>query len=189
MLLYVLVYKKHPGYPPVTRKREEHKVANNLFGGLGNLGDALGGIVSGLAKSGLAPQDDPGVKLINSQAELSELQRQEAELLVEIGRQAFERNPAAWPQQQDKLNLIRSNMATAEGQLRSLKAEQEAAQQEKEAQDAKGRCPSCGHANPDGIKFCQECGTKLGSSACPSCGAQLQPGVRFCGECGARLDG
>ena len=66
-----------------------------------------------------------------------------------------------------------------------LAAEQPSGQQQKAA----CTCPSCGHENPEGVKFCQECGTKLGGSAkkhCTSCGAELTPGTRFCGECGAR---
>ena len=162
-------------------------MANDLFGGLGNLSGALGGLVSGLAKSGLAPADDPAVKMMGAQSELSDLQKQEAEILVEIGRQAFEQNPTAWPQV-DKLNLIRANISAAEAKLNALKTEQEAAQQAKDAEDAKGRCHSCGHGNPEGIKFCQECGAKLGATFCVSCGEELQPGIRFCGSCGAKQD-
>ena len=160
-------------------------MANDLFGGLGNLGGALGGLMSGLAKSGLAPADDPGVKLITAQSEVSDLRAQETELLIEIGRQAFSQSPGAWPQA-ERLNLVRANMAAAEDKLAALKAEQEAAQRAKDEEDAKGRCPACGHGNPDGVKFCQECGAKLGASFCVSCGEELQPGIRFCGACGAR---
>ena len=160
-------------------------MANNLFGNFGNLGDTLGGLMSGLAKSGLAPQDDPAVKMLNAQSEVSDLKKQEAEILVEIGRQAFAQNPSAWPQA-EKINLIRANMRDAESRLSALKAEQEAAEAAQKAADAVGRCPSCGHANPEGVKFCQECGGKLGASFCGECGAELQPGIRFCGECGAK---
>ena len=160
-------------------------MAKDLFGNLGNLGDTLGGLVSGLAKSGFAPKDDPAVKMINANSELSDLKKQEAEILVEIGRAAFQQNPQAWPQA-DKLGLVRTNMAQAEVVLEQLKKEQETAEQEKEAADAVGRCPSCGHSNPEGVKFCQECGSKLGASFCQNCGAQLTGGTRFCGECGTR---
>ena len=160
-------------------------MANDLFGGLGNLSGAFGGLVSGLAKSGLAPADDPAVMMMNAQSEVADLQNQEAEILVEIGRQAFAQNPMAWPQA-DKLNLIRTNLATSEEKLNNLKAEKEAAKQAKEAEDAIGRCHSCGHRNPEGMRFCQECGAKLGASFCVSCGEELQPGIRFCGACGAQ---
>ena len=49
-------------------------------------------------------------------------------------------------------------------------------------------CPSCGHENRDGRKFCAECGSPL-AAACPSCGASNEPGEKFCGECGAALTG
>jgi class 3 adenylate cyclase len=48
------------------------------------------------------------------------------------------------------------------------------------------RCPSCGHDNAPGQKFCGECGGGL-AAACPSCGAENAPGQKFCGECGAPL--
>jgi class 3 adenylate cyclase/tetratricopeptide (TPR) repeat protein len=47
-------------------------------------------------------------------------------------------------------------------------------------------CPSCGHENREGRKFCSECGTAL-ALACPSCGAANEPGEKFCGECGTAL--
>jgi class 3 adenylate cyclase/tetratricopeptide (TPR) repeat protein len=47
-------------------------------------------------------------------------------------------------------------------------------------------CASCGHVNPEGQKFCGECGTPL-QAACPSCGHVNPPGQKFCGECGTPL--
>lgn len=160
-------------------------MANDLFGGLGG---ALGGLVGGLAKSGLVPQDTPEGKLLALQSELSDLQKQETEIFTEIGRQAYEQNPGLWPQA-DKLKLLQSNIASAQAKLNDIKAEQEAKEQAEKAAKAASTCPSCGTENPEGVKFCQECGTKLGAAAkahCTSCGAELAPGTRFCGECGAR---
>ena len=45
-------------------------------------------------------------------------------------------------------------------------------------------CPSCATENPQGKKFCIECGTSL-ARACASCGAALVGNEKFCGECGA----
>ncbi len=50
------------------------------------------------------------------------------------------------------------------------------------------QCPQCQQANPDGQKFCGECGARL-EVRCPSCGATNPPGQKFCGECGTRLIG
>ncbi|MDR0416684.1 MAG: hypothetical protein LBH76_05105, partial [Propionibacteriaceae bacterium] len=73
-------------------------MASDPFGALSGLGGALGGLVGGLARSGLVPKDTPEGKLLGAQTELSDLRRKEAELLNEIGRQAYEANPQAWPQ-------------------------------------------------------------------------------------------
>src|SRR5215467_8539144 len=48
------------------------------------------------------------------------------------------------------------------------------------------RCASCSFENPEGKKFCEECGAKL-VHVCPSCGAEVRPTAKFCGDCGASL--
>ena len=108
-------------------------MANDLFGGLGN----LGGLFGGLAKS-VVPKDTPEGQLLNAQSDLSDLQKQESELLLEIGKQAYKQNPAAWPQHA-KLQLIEQNMADAQAKLDQAKSAQEAANAAKAAEEAKGR--------------------------------------------------
>jgi len=49
------------------------------------------------------------------------------------------------------------------------------------------QCPKCQFENPDGIKFCGECGTKL-ERICPSCNTPNTPTFKFCGECGRKLE-
>ena len=44
-------------------------------------------------------------------------------------------------------------------------------------------CGNCGTENRSGMKFCLECGARLGET-CPNCGAQRLEGAKFCGECG-----
>src|SRR6266851_1741118 len=48
------------------------------------------------------------------------------------------------------------------------------------------RCPQCSHDNPDGVKFCGECGARL-ESLCPSCGTGNPPANKFCHQCGQVL--
>src|SRR5262252_43808 len=48
------------------------------------------------------------------------------------------------------------------------------------------KCLSCGAANPDGKKFCGDCGTPL-PVRCAACGAENPPGKKFCADCGAAL--
>lgn len=47
-------------------------------------------------------------------------------------------------------------------------------------------CPGCGNANPEGKRFCGDCGAPL-LLACAACGAANPPGKKFCGDCGAAL--
>ena len=124
-------------------------MANDLFGGLGNLG-GLGDILGGIAKS-VVPKNTPEGKLLNAQSEVSDLKKQESDILLEIGKAAYEQNPSAWPQD-GKLKLIRQNIATAQATLDEASAAQKPAEAEQAAEDAKARCPSGGHKNPEGGK-------------------------------------
>jgi len=45
-------------------------------------------------------------------------------------------------------------------------------------------CPSCGHRERAGAKFCTNCGAKL-ERVCASCGHPLPPEAKFCDNCGA----
>ena len=48
------------------------------------------------------------------------------------------------------------------------------------------KCPSCQFENPEGVKFCVECGGKL-EIICTKCGYANSPSFKFCGECGNNL--
>ncbi len=48
------------------------------------------------------------------------------------------------------------------------------------------QCPVCGASNPQGARFCLECGTRL-PIICPVCQAPNLPTARFCNQCGTRL--
>ncbi len=49
------------------------------------------------------------------------------------------------------------------------------------------QCPKCQFDNPEGIKFCGECGAKL-ERLCPRCKSSNPPNFKFCGECGHKFD-
>jgi len=150
-------------------------MANDIFGG-------LGGLMKGF--SSFMPQDDPNVKIMNAQNEVSELTAKETEIYAEIGKQvAKSQGLGAFPELADKLKLVQANLADAQSTLSTAKDEKD----QSEAKAAEGKCPSCGHINPPNMKFCQECGAKLGALVCGKCGAKLEPGTRFCGECGSAV--
>ena len=48
------------------------------------------------------------------------------------------------------------------------------------------RCASCGFENPEGLKFCNECGSAF-KRRCAQCGFDNAPQAKFCGECGTTL--
>src|SRR5262249_31682488 len=47
-------------------------------------------------------------------------------------------------------------------------------------------CTACGTKNPEGAKFCIECGGSF-QHCCPSCGVGNPPQAKFCAECGTTL--
>src|SRR4030095_12009405 len=48
------------------------------------------------------------------------------------------------------------------------------------------RCSQCGHDNPEQVKFCGECGTRI-EGLCPGCGTSNPPTNKFCHQCGQAL--
>jgi class 3 adenylate cyclase/tetratricopeptide (TPR) repeat protein len=48
------------------------------------------------------------------------------------------------------------------------------------------QCSECQFENPEGVKFCVECGKKL-ELICPECGSSNSPSFKFCGECGQNV--
>jgi class 3 adenylate cyclase len=47
-------------------------------------------------------------------------------------------------------------------------------------------CPECATQNPEGKRFCSQCGSAL-RLLCPKCGTQNPAASRFCGDCGTAL--
>jgi len=51
-------------------------------------------------------------------------------------------------------------------------------------------CSTCGASNPEGTRFCGQCGSAADAPwACGSCGGENPPSTRFCGHCGAPAPG
>ena len=48
-------------------------------------------------------------------------------------------------------------------------------------------CPKCQFENPEGVKYCGDCGTRL-ENPCPKCNYINPPQFKFCGDCGHRLE-
>lgn len=50
-------------------------------------------------------------------------------------------------------------------------------------------CFSCKSPVDDSAKFCPNCGSSMQKKACPNCNVESSPGVKFCPECGTKLEG
>ena len=60
------------------------------------------------------------------------------------------------------------------------------------AQPQTAPCTKCGHQNPVGAKFCQNCGApaqapQAATVPCPKCQAPVQEGAKFCSGCGQSM--
>ena len=49
------------------------------------------------------------------------------------------------------------------------------------------RCSNCKADNPDGLKFCNECGAAL-KRTCTKCSFENSAAAKFCGQCAAKLE-
>jgi predicted amidophosphoribosyltransferase len=48
------------------------------------------------------------------------------------------------------------------------------------------KCLKCQFENPEGKKFCGDCGAKL-ELFCPNCKSPNPPEFKFCGDCGYNI--
>lgn len=114
-------------------------------------------------------------------------------ILAEIGEKAIPelRDRPEFSESAAKLDDVAENLEAL--RLRAAKLQEEKALREKEERERLARCTCviCRTVNPDGAKFCEECGAKVGElprEYCRSCGTMNQSGMKFCGECGTKLD-
>lgn len=126
-----------------------------------------------------------------------------SELYKQLGEKIYEKYTAGAYQDVDLAELFTAvdarmaNIAEAESKISAIKAENEAkAQTVEKAAPAGAVCPNCGAPAAEGVKFCNQCGTKLEVAApvaeakkfCTNCGAEAVPGVKFCSQCGSKIE-
>ena len=161
------------------------------------MGDLLTGLVKGL--SGFMPQDDPDVKIFNAQTEIKEINEKIEKVYARLGRELYQKDGGeGFPLIRAELDMLVANQAAAREKLQMAKDEKaikEKAAEEERARQEIYNCPNCGTFNPDGTKFCCECGTRLRGPEpvaqkrfCTSCGNEIAPGQRFCTGCGTKVE-
>lgn len=156
----------------------------------------LGGLIKGMQPlMGEEAKKDASMNAFLLKTEVGELNSKKREALAKIGEAVYEAHRTA-----GKYNEFGELYADVEDIDKMLQRKQAEAQQAERAAEEKKRseerereariCRSCGAENEPGVKFCGECGAKLGApeaARCPGCGAENAPGTKFCGECGTRL--
>jgi hypothetical protein len=162
---------------------------------MSDLLSGLGGLIKGMQPlMGEEAKKDASMNAFLLQTDLSDMEAKKQEVFAKIGSAVYEANQKGrYPEFAEACE----EAAQIDKQMGRKRAEvqeaQQAAQAQKQAQEQEmdaRTCKSCGHENPPGTKFCQECGGKLGAAAsakCPKCGLVNAPGTKFCGDCGTRL--
>ena len=125
--------------------------------------------------------------------EMAVLEQQRISVLAEIGEKAFPElsDKPEYAGLAAKVKEVTEKIGDLKRQEAELLAEKEQAEKEERERLFKLTCFSCNTVNPEGAKFCEECGGKLGEPPreyCKACGTLNQPSMNFCGECGAKLD-
>ena len=125
--------------------------------------------------------------------ERAALEEKRREALAEFGELALPalRENAEFAAPVEKIDGIEAEAGLLDEKEASLLAEQEQLEQEERERIAKLTCFSCKAVSPDGAKFCENCGAKLGEPPreyCMDCGTMNPPEMKFCGGCGRKLD-
>ena len=145
------------------------------------------------------------IEITKLNAKISSEKSAIADIYKQLGERIYEKYASGAYQDADMAELFtavdarRANIAEAEDKIKAIKAENEAkAQSASQAQAAPAGtvCPGCGAAVADGVKFCNQCGTRVEVSVpaaeakkfCSNCGAEAVSGVKFCSQCGAKIE-
>ena len=131
------------------------------------------------------------------------------ELYKQLGEKIYEKYAQGAYQSEDMAALFaavdarKAGIAEAEGKILAIREEnQTKAQAAAEVQPAENTasagvvCSGCGAVCADGVKFCDQCGTKIEVSVpaaeekkvCCCCGAEAVSGVKFCSQCGTKIE-
>lgn len=152
--------------------------------------DFFGGLAKNLAA--FMPKDDPNTKIFQAQTNICNLETREQELYVQIGKTVYPSicNKPEFSEIVQELAAIQKKLENARLELQRVQDEKAEKDRQEEESLLNRTCSNCSTVNPDGVKFCQECGTKLGvltKNKCTACGIEYPAEVRFCGECGSQL--
>ena len=145
------------------------------------------------------------IEITKLNAKISSEKSAIGDLFKQLGERIYEKYASGAYQDADMAELFtavdahRANIAEAEDKIKAIRTENEAKTQaapQEQAAPAGAVCPGCGAPVAEGIKFCNQCGTRLEAAApaveagkfCSSCGAEVAAGVKFCSQCGTGME-
>jgi len=130
--------------------------------------------------------DGSGPTLEKIAVTIGNLESQRRELITEIGEKAV-----AVLADHPEFRELSGKITSIAKDLSGLREKESELKKEEEERVFKLTCFKCNIVNPEGARFCEECGGKLGDPPreyCRSCATMNQPTMKFCGECGSKLD-
>lgn len=155
----------------------------------------LGGLIKGMQPlMGEDMQKDASMNALLLHNDVTELKNKKKDVLAKIGQAVYDAHQKSggyveYASLFEEAQAIDKQLGIKQGEMDAAKQAAEQQHQQDERERMARTCPNCGCENEPGVKFCSECGSKLGqdrATHCGQCGAELKPGVKFCGECGAR---
>lgn len=113
------------------------------------------------AKSG-ADEVKKTIKITQLESDISQLEKQEANIYAQIGKMAVENDGAEkYGDLGTKLLDLQKNRAAKNAELAELKPEEQNSGYASPSEDKDGFCQACGTKYTAGTKFCSSCGAKL----------------------------
>ena len=124
--------------------------------------------------------------------EISALETSRLMALAEIGEKALAEicDKPDFAELREKFDGIEGRIKELKQQEAALLEEKTRFEKEEKERLIRRTCFTCKAVNPEGSRFCEECGAKLGElprEYCKNCGTVNPAGMKFCGECGSKL--
>ena len=126
------------------------------------------------------------IKSEETAGKITEYEKAAFALYAELGQKMLELITA-----DSEYAPLSDKIRETDGQLEELRRELSELEQSYKTQLTALTCFSCKMVNPEGSRFCEGCGAKLGEPPkeyCRACSTMNNPGQKFCGECGAKLE-
>ena len=131
-------------------------------------------------------------QLASMTSEIAATEESRLSALVELGELALPelKGNAEFSDAVTKIEELNAKLSNLKESKVALEAKKLQYEREERERTVLRTCFTCNRINPDGAKFCEGCGSKIGElprEYCKNCGTLNQTTLKFCGECGNKL--